>query len=90
MPRPGRAVRPGVRFGLIDYALVPFERAPGLGQLKRDLAVVVSAEALFTVTDLYGLSSDEVIASAVRTAFALTRATFSARRAGGRRQVAGA
>ena len=49
--RPGRAVRPGVRFGPIDYALVPFERARA-GQLKRDLAVVVSAKALITVTDL--------------------------------------
>src|ERR1700729_599990 len=45
----GRA-RPGIRFGLIDYALSPFLPAlkatsPGVGtQLKRDLAVVMSAD----------------------------------------------
>jgi AcrR family transcriptional regulator len=70
------AVRPGIRFGLIDYALAPFEASdPGaLSQLKRDLAVVVSAEALFTLTDLCGLSPDDAIASATRTAATLTRA----------------
>ena len=40
----------------------------GLAQLKRDLAVVISAEALFTLTDLCGLSPDDAIASAVHTA----------------------
>jgi hypothetical protein len=60
------------------YALAPFEKAPGLdlAQLKRDLAVVVSAEALFTLTDLCGLSPDDAIASAVRTAAAVTAAAF--------------
>ncbi len=77
-------VRPGVRFGLIDYALAPFETAlPGgdpsaLNQLKRDLAVVVSAEALFTLTDLCGLSPDDAIASATRTAATVTAAAFRA------------
>jgi AcrR family transcriptional regulator len=77
--RPGLAAsRPGIRFGLIDYALAPFENAPGpdLAQLKRDLAVVVSAEALFTLTDLCGLSPGDAIASAVRTAAAVTGAAF--------------
>ena len=77
--RPGlAAIRPGIRFGLIEYALAPFEKAPGpdLAQLKRDLAVVVSAEALFTLTDLCGLSPDDAIASAVRTAAAVTAAAF--------------
>jgi AcrR family transcriptional regulator len=74
------ATRPGIRFGLIDYALAPLDDTlapPGpeaLAQLKRDLAVVVSAEALFTLTDLCGLSPDEAIASAVRTARTLTEA----------------
>jgi hypothetical protein len=45
-----------------------------LVQLKRDLALVVSAEALFTLTDLCGLSPDEAIDSAVHAARALTRA----------------
>ncbi|MFI1769910.1 TetR/AcrR family transcriptional regulator [Streptomyces sp. NPDC020800] len=72
--------RPGVRFGLIDHALAPLEETLGtadpeaLAQLKRDLAVVVSAEALFTLTDLCGLGPDDAVASAVRTAATLTEA----------------
>ncbi|MEV4033976.1 TetR/AcrR family transcriptional regulator [Streptomyces umbrinus] len=70
--------RPGIRFGLIDHALLPLEGTLGatapdaFAQLKRDLAVVVSAEAFFTLTDLCGLVPDEAIASAVRTATTLT------------------
>src|SRR6476469_9892370 len=78
--RPGLArSRPGIRFGLIDYALAPFEHAPGLdlARLKRDLAVAVSAEALFTLTDLCGLSPDEAIASAVRMAASVTSNAFA-------------
>ena len=76
--RPGLApVRPGIRFGLIDYALAPFGDGTDLAQLKRDLAVTVSAEALFTLTDLYGLGPDEAIASAAQTAATLTAAAFS-------------
>ncbi|MEV0552396.1 MULTISPECIES: TetR/AcrR family transcriptional regulator [unclassified Streptomyces] len=72
--------RPGIRFGLIDHALLPLEDTLGttdpdvFAQLKRDLAVVVSAEAFFTLTDLCGLDADEAIASAVRTATTLTEA----------------
>ena len=75
--RPGQAsARPGLRFGLIDSALAPIEGVADparLAQLKRDLAVVVSAEALFTLTDACGLDAEEAIASIVRTATALTR-----------------
>jgi AcrR family transcriptional regulator len=83
---PGRArERPGVRFGLIEYALAPFAEPGGpafpgaaaIRQLKLDLAVVVSAEALFVLTDLCGLPADDAIASAVRTAATLTRAAFA-------------
>jgi AcrR family transcriptional regulator len=81
--RPGQAqARPGLRFGLIDSALAPLEDTLGasrpavLTQLKRDLAVVVSAEALFSLTDLYGLDSEEAIASIVHTATTLTRAAL--------------
>ena len=77
--RPGSAsVRPGHRFGLIDQALAPLEatlgqqRPAALRQLKQDLAVIMSAEALFTLTDLAGLSADDAIASAVRSARTLT------------------
>jgi hypothetical protein len=73
-------IRPGYRFGIIDHALAPLETSLGsqdpvaFRQLKQDLAIVVSAEALFTLTDLYGLSPDEAIASAVRTARTITAA----------------
>jgi AcrR family transcriptional regulator len=74
--RPGdAAARPGLRFGLIDHALRPLAADDAvLAQLKRDLAVVVSAEALFILTDLCGLSPEDAIASAVRTACTLTGA----------------
>src|SRR6266550_3190758 len=76
--RPGLApVRPGIRFGLIDHALAPFGAGADLAQLKRDLAVTVSAEALFTLTDLCGLGPEEAIASAAETAATLTAAAFS-------------
>jgi len=71
--------RPGLRFGLIDCALAPFAAslAPAaMTRLKLDLAVVVSAEAFFTLTDLCGLAPDDAITSAVRTATTLTRAAF--------------
>jgi AcrR family transcriptional regulator len=75
--RPGLApVRPGIRFGLIDHALAPFGEGSDLAQLKRDLAVTVSAEALFTLTDLCGLNPEEAVASATRTAATLTAAAF--------------
>ena len=82
--RPAAAdARPGLRFGLIDHALAPLAEGPGalgaaaLAQLKNDLAVVVSAEALFCLTDLCKLGPEDAIASAVHTATALTRAAMS-------------
>jgi hypothetical protein len=77
----GRA-RPGIRFGLIDYALAPFRDAfeatnpQAAAQLERDLAIVVSADALFCLTDLCGLSVEDAIDSAVQTASTLTSAAF--------------
>ncbi len=75
-------LRPGRRLGLIDEALRPLSatlavRDPGkLEQLKRGLAVVVSAEALFTLTDLCGLEPDVAIASVAETARSLTAAAL--------------
>jgi AcrR family transcriptional regulator len=77
--------RPGLRFGLIDHALAPFQEAGGpvylepaaMTRLKQGLAIVVSAEALFVLTDLCGLPADEAIASAAQTAASLTRAAFA-------------
>jgi AcrR family transcriptional regulator len=81
--RPDQAqARPGLRFGLIDHALAPLDATFGatdpaaMAQLKRDLAVVASAEALFSLTDLHGLDPEEAIASIVHTATALTRAAL--------------
>jgi AcrR family transcriptional regulator len=73
------ARRPGHRFGLIDAALAPAagQLDPAtLAQLRRDLAVTVSAEALFTLTDLCGLSRPDAVDSAAHTARALTKAAF--------------
>lgn len=83
---PTAAARPGHRFGLIDYALAPLERTLGqtdpgaLAQLRRDLAIVMGAEALFTLMDLCGLPPEEAIASAVATARKVTAATIAAAR----------
>ncbi|MGH1553268.1 TetR/AcrR family transcriptional regulator [Streptomyces sp. L7] len=74
------SMRPGIRFGLIDHALAPLDGTLGVTdpdaftQLKRGLAVVVGADALFTLTDQLGLTPDEAVASAVRTATTLTEA----------------
>jgi AcrR family transcriptional regulator len=74
--------RPGIRFGLIECALAPFvdalesTRPERLAQLRLDLAVVVSAEALFSLTDLCGLSVEDAIDSAEKTARTLTSAAF--------------
>jgi len=79
--------RPGLRFGLIDHALAPLDDTLGaddpaaLAQLKRDLAVVVSAETLFCLTDLCRLDPEDAIASAVHTATTLTRAALHENRA---------
>jgi AcrR family transcriptional regulator len=77
--------RPGIRFDLIDYALAPFASPGGpaflspeaLARLKQDLAIVVSAEALFVLTDLCDLPVEEAIAAAARTAQTLTQAAFT-------------
>ena len=70
------ARRPGHRFALIDHALAPLSGTDPevLAQLKRDLAVVMSAEALFVLTDLCRLPPADAIASAVYTARTLTAA----------------
>jgi AcrR family transcriptional regulator len=78
----GPVSRPGLRFGLIDHALAPLQETLGtidpaaLAQLKLSLAVVVSAEALFSLTDLHGLDPETAIATVVHTATRLTRAAL--------------
>jgi AcrR family transcriptional regulator len=80
--RPAAAsARPALRFGLIDYALAPLDDthdAAALAQLKKDLAVVLSAEAYFSLTDLCLLEPEEATASVVHTATTLTRAAQAA------------
>jgi hypothetical protein len=46
-------------------------------QLRRDLAVVVCAEALFALTDLCGLTPEQAISSATHTARTLTTAAVA-------------
>jgi AcrR family transcriptional regulator len=77
-----RQVRPGYRFALIDQALAPLSGHNGidaatLEQLRRDLAVVISAEAVLTLIDLYRLDSQAAVASIVHTARLITQATLS-------------
>jgi AcrR family transcriptional regulator len=80
--KPGVVSRPGRRFGLIDEALRPLEATMAVqqparfAQLKRGLAVVVSAETLFTLTDLCGLTPELAIASAIETARSLVAAAI--------------
>ena len=73
------AARPANRFGLIDAALEPVTTIDParLAQLKLDLAVVMSAEALFNLMDLCGLGPDAAVASAVTTARTLTTAAVT-------------
>jgi AcrR family transcriptional regulator len=76
------ATRPGIRFGLIDQALLPLHTTLAvsdpdrMAQLTHDLAAVVSADALFSLTDLSGLAPDDAIASLVRTATTVTKAAL--------------
>jgi AcrR family transcriptional regulator len=75
--------RPGLRFGLIDHALAPLRDTLAVtdpdrfSQLRLDLAVAVSAEALFTLTDLCGLTPEQAITSATHTARTLTTAAIT-------------
>ena len=75
--RPGSAdARPALRLGLIDSALSPLSEAGGpaaLAQLKLGLSAVISAEALFSLTDLHGLDPETAIGVIVRNATAVTR-----------------
>jgi AcrR family transcriptional regulator len=75
--------RPGFRFGLINAALDPVlvptdtPTATRIAQLKTDLAAILSAEGLFTLTDLAELAPDDAIASLRRTAETLTRVALT-------------
>lgn len=85
--KPGGAVRrPGLRFGLIDFALAPLEDpadpaaafdAGVLARLKLGLAAVVGAEALFSLIDLQGLDPQDAVSGLVDTAATLTRAALA-------------
>jgi hypothetical protein len=47
-----------------------------LAQLKRDLAIVVSAESVLVLTDLCGLDPEQAVRSVVSTATTVTRAAL--------------
>ena len=81
--------RPAHRFGLISApALAPWiDKCGPAGRadaerLVRGLAVVISAESLFTLTDLCGLAPDAAVASLADTARAMTAAAVAATPAG--------
>jgi AcrR family transcriptional regulator len=82
LTKPAMAQRTGRRFRLIDEALRPLEDSMAVqqparfAQLKRGLTVVVSAETLFTLTDVCGLTPELAIASAIETARSLTAAAI--------------
>lgn len=85
-PTAAAHIRPGRRFGLIEEALAPLAAAlqpadaDAFIRLKRDLAVVISAEAFFILTDLCDLDPEEAIASTVRSARTITAAAQSGSR----------
>ncbi|MFE3598380.1 TetR/AcrR family transcriptional regulator [Streptomyces sp. NPDC059142] len=76
--------RPTRRFGLIEHALAPWADRCGstqradVDQLVRGLALVISAESLFALIDLCGLTPDEAIADLVTTARQMTAAGVAA------------
>jgi len=78
----GPAKRPGLRFAWIEEALAPAVSplapadAEALARLKRDLAVIVSPEALFTLTDLCGLNAEDAVTQCVHLATTITAAAL--------------
>ena len=73
------ANRPGFRFGFIDEALDPISGSLQLttrriNTLKRDLAGIISADALFALIDVCQLSAEEAVESLVRSAGTITAA----------------
>jgi AcrR family transcriptional regulator len=60
--------RPAHRFEVIDYALATVPAGAEKDETVRGLAVVISAEALFTLLDLCGLGPEEATESLVTTA----------------------
>ena len=78
-PEQTEGVRPAHRDDLIRLALEPLSELTSARreQLRRELSVVVSAEALFTLLDLRKLGPDEAIATLVETAQVLVRAALS-------------
>ena len=78
----GRA-RPGIRFGLIEYALAPFvdvlesaDPEPTGSAAARSGRGGRARKRLFSLTDLCGLSIEDAIDSAEKTARTLTSAAF--------------
>ena len=71
-PEIASEARPGHRFALIDHPFAPLDANPAAAgvqaQLKQDLANIVSAEALFVLTDLCGLSPHDAIDSVIHAA----------------------
>jgi AcrR family transcriptional regulator len=78
-PEQTEGVRPAHRDHLIRVALEPFSDLSSTRRerLRRELSVVVSAEALFTLLDLRKLDADEAVDTLVETAQVLVRAAVT-------------
>lgn len=69
------AQRPVHRFEVIEHALAPVPPSPERTELVQRLAMVISAEALFTLLDLCGLGPAEATTSLARCAAAVVDST---------------
>ncbi|GLZ51466.1 TetR/AcrR family transcriptional regulator [Actinomycetospora sp. NBRC 106378] len=67
----GRGTRAAHRFALIEHALTPLPESPTRAALATRLAVVISAESVFTLLDLCGLDPDAATAALRDTAVAV-------------------
>ncbi len=79
---PASPASPGCPASAASPAGPGFLPPAAMARLKQELAVVVSAEALFVLTDLCGLPVDDAVATAVHAAETLTRAAFAGQAAG--------
>lgn len=67
----GRGTRAAHRFALIEHALADVPESPARAALATRLAVVISAESVFTLLDLCGLDPDAATAALRDTAVAV-------------------
>lgn len=69
----GRGTRAAHRFPLVEHALANVPESPARAALATRLAVVISAESVFTLLDLCRLDRDAAVAALRETAVAVVR-----------------